>query len=152
MFSLAKELSVKSFIRACAGLLVLGATACVVLAQAKQDPKTDPIKISAEQLTKECATDDNKANDKYRDKIVEVDGVVKKSDKQGNTGGWSIELTGTKYKDGKSTWTVMAVFDAKSGDLGTVKKLKAGDKVVIRGKFLVSLGALVQVREPVLVK
>lgn len=128
------------------------AAACSVLAQAKQEPKADPIKISAEQLTKECAADDDKANDKYRNKILEVDGVVKKSDKQGHTGGWSIELTGTKYKDGKSTWTIMTVFDAKSDDLAKAKKLKAGDKVIIRGKYLVSLGALVQLREPVLVK
>lgn len=138
--------------RALAGLLLLCTAACSVLAQTKDEPKAEAIKISAEQLTKECAADDDKANDKYRNKIVEVDGVVKKSDKQGNTGGWSIELAGTKYKDGKSTWTVMTVFDAKSDDLGKAKKLKAGDKVTVRGKFLVSMGILVQLREPVLVK
>lgn len=102
-------------------------------AQSRRTPKGQPIKLTAEQLVKECEASSAKANAKYKGKTLRVTGVV-----------------GDIYDDmlylpvkGKNE-TVRVGIRYGEGNKPSVKK---GDKATFEGEF-----ELVAVLGPLLVK
>ncbi len=102
-------------------------------AQSGRTPKAQPIKLTAEQLVKECEASSDKANAKYKGKKLRVTGVV------GDIYDDMLYLP-VKGKDG----TVRVGIRYGEGNKPSVKK---GDKATFEGEF-----ELVAVLGPLLVK
>jgi len=134
-------------------LLVLAAVSMTVLGEVAQgraeNPKTKDaaFKVKAADLTKECMADENKAMQKYQDKILQIEGEILESKKQVTVDDWYLRIKGHKLPDGQFA-AVMCTFDPKNPDYAKVSKLKPGQSVVVRGQFQVQLGRVVQLRQP----
>lgn len=102
-------------------------------AQAGRKPKGQPIKLTAEQLVKECEVSSAKANAKYKGKTLRVTGVV---------GDIYDDMLYLPVKGKNETVRVGIRFG--EGNKPSVKK---GDKATFEGEF-----ELVAVLGPLLVK
>lgn len=114
------------------------------LAQGTEDK---PIKITAEELSKECSMNEDASFKKYVNKYMEVTGQVVES-KMAPAGKmpWRVDLKGFKNQ------VVVFNFQKDSPDFAKAKKLTKGQKVVIRGQFLISFTSFVEITKPVLVE
>ena len=113
----------------CLGLALLGLTSLCQTGLAQKET----IKIAAEQLAKECATDPKAAEKKYKDKAVEVEGEVALVRKEKDVEVWDVWLKG--FEQGKKNWKVIGFFLPSSPAQDKAKNAKKGQKAVITGTF-----------------
>jgi hypothetical protein len=99
---------------------------CTVV-EAGPDPT---IKVSAADLTKAYATDEKAAEEKYKEKVVLVDGVVVEIKKGGF--GDTLILEGFDEKSDKPVRVSAGIPAEKKEEFAALKK---GDKVKIKGEF-----------------
>jgi putative nucleic acid binding protein len=102
-------------------------------AQSRRAPKGQPIKLTAEQLVKECEANSAKANAKYKGKTLRVTGVV---------GDIYDDMLYLPVKGKNETVRVGIRFGE-----GNKPPVKKGDKATFEGEF-----ELVAVLGPLLVK
>ena len=125
-------MSTRRFVPPAASLALVGAAALVAAAfgpcvQAAGPDKAakEPLKVSAVELSKAYNTDTGKANDKYLDKLLEIEGTVIDADTIGLV---VVSLAGFNEKDGQPRVLCSMKDDSKVSDF------KKGAKVKIKGK------------------
>jgi uncharacterized protein (DUF2147 family) len=118
-------------------VFAIALTAFAALQATAQDKKTKDdavIKISAEKLAEECATDKKAAQKKYEGKLVELDGEVITVGRKKDADYVTVYLKGFKKSADKAEWKVLCNVPADNPAYEQARKLKNGQKVVIKGK------------------
>lgn len=117
-------------------------------ANAEAQRKARTVMVSAEQLLKEFRDDPDAADKKYKDKCLEISGVVERNGMDGVDTPFVILHAG----DENAKIKIECFFDiADEDEENVVKRLRKGQTVTLRGEYEGRVSN-VQIRECVLVK
>jgi hypothetical protein len=117
-----------------------------------------PLTVTAEEITKTYFTDQKAGDKEYKDKDIQIGGVVQHVRVEGknpsSTLPSEVHLTGAKVENpvGSDETTVSCMFPEHSPDNGKLEQLKKGQRVRIQGTCYGRIGGFVQLEKCKLVE